>query len=156
MRTKKKSAPRTCLPGISWYPTTVSDKAWKESRGLHWVDSVLRIKKQFKVSYMTVLVRLSQLLSKPDIGALIAQFRKEYAERYGHQLKDHYEPDSIAGPVADTDPQHLDQTDLMEDRFARLVRQAFEKEIISIGRAGEMLGLSLEEMRALARAWQEV
>ena len=44
----------------------------------------------------------------------------------------------------------------MEDRFARLVRQAFEKEVISIGRAGEMLGLSLEEMRALARAWQEV
>jgi len=130
--------------------------AWKESRGLHWVDSVLRIKKQFKVSYMTVLVRLSQLLARPDIGALIAQFRKEYAERYGQQLKDHYEPDSIAGPVADADPRHLDQSDLIEDRFARLVRQAFEKEIISIGRAGEMLGLSLEEMRALARAWQEV
>ena len=132
------------------------DKAWKESKGLHWVDSVLRIKKQFKVSYMTVLVRLSQLLPKPDIGALIAQFRKDYAERYGQQLKGHYEPDSIAGPVADADPKHLDQTDLMEDRFNRLVRQAFEKEIISIGRAGEMLGLSLEEMRSLAKAWQEV
>jgi len=132
------------------------DKAWKESKGLHWVDSVLRIKKKFKVSYMTVLVRLSQLLPKPDIGALIAQFRKEYAERYGQQLKGHYEPDSIAGPVADADPKHLDQTDLMEDRFNRLVRQAFEKEIISIGRAGEMLGLSLEEMRSLAKAWQEV
>jgi hypothetical protein len=44
----------------------------------------------------------------------------------------------------------------VEDRFARLVRQAFEKEIISIGRAGEMLGHSLEEMRSLARAWQEM
>ena len=120
------------------------------------MNSVLRIKKQFKVSYMTVLVRLSQRLNKPDAGTLIAQFRKEYAERYGHQLKDHYEPDSIAGPVADSDPQNLDQTDLMEDRFAWHVRQAFEKEIISIGRAGEMLGLPLEEMRALARAWQEV
>lgn len=132
------------------------DKAWKESRGLHWVESVLLIKKQFKVSYMTVLVRLTQLLPKLDIGALIAQFRKEYAERYGLQLKGHYEPDSVTGPVADTDPKHLDQTDLMEDRFNRLVRQASESEIISIGRAGEMLGLSLEEMRALARAWQEV
>ena len=132
------------------------DKAWKESKGLHWVDSILLIKKQFKVSYMTVLVRLTQLLAKPEVGALIAQFRKEYAERYGHRLKDHYEPDFITGPVADADPRRLDQTDLMEDRFARLVRQAFEKELISIGRAGEMLGLSLEEMRALARAWQEV
>lgn len=132
------------------------EKAWQESKGLHWVDSVLRIKKQYKVSYMTVLVRLSQLLSKPDIGALIARFRKEYAEIYGQQLKGHSEPDSIMGPVADADPKHLDQTDLMEDRFARLVRQAYEKEIISIGRAGEMLGLFLEEMRSLARAWLEV
>jgi Zn-dependent peptidase ImmA (M78 family) len=137
-------------------PDDTLKKAWEESRGLHWVDSVLRIKKQFKVSYMTVLVRLNQLLGKPDIGSLIPQFRKEYADRYGHQLKDHYEPDSIAGPVAESDPKHLDQTDLVEDRFARLVRQAFEKEMISIGRAGEMLGLSLEEMRALAKAWQEV
>jgi Zn-dependent peptidase ImmA (M78 family) len=132
------------------------DIAWKESKGLHWVDSVLRVKKKFKVSYMTVLVRLCQLLVKPDVGALIAQFRKEYADRYHHQLKDHYEPDPITGPVANDDPRHLDLSDLMEDRFARLVRQAFEREIISIGRAGEMLGLSLEEMRALARAWQEV
>jgi Zn-dependent peptidase ImmA (M78 family)/lambda repressor-like predicted transcriptional regulator len=136
-------------------PDDALDKAWGESRGLHWVNSVLRIKKQFKVSYMTVLVRLSQRLNRP-VGTLIAQFRKEYAERYSHQLKDHYEPDSIAGPVADSDPQNLDQTDLMEDRFAWHVRRAFEKEIISIGRAGEMLGLPLEEMRALARAWQEV
>ena len=74
------------------------EKAWNESRGLHWVESVLRIKKQFKVSYMTVLVRLAQLLAKPDIGALIAQFRKEYAERYGQQLKDHYEPDPSRVP----------------------------------------------------------
>jgi Zn-dependent peptidase ImmA (M78 family) len=132
------------------------DEAWKKSKGLHWVVSVLRIKKQFKVSYMTVLVRLCQLLDRPDAGTLIALFRKEYAELYHHQLKDHYEPDSIAGPVTDADPKHLDQTDIMEDRFARLVRQAFEKEIISIGRAGEMLGLSLEEMRSLAKAWREV
>lgn len=137
-------------------PDGAFDKAWKEAKGLHWVDSVLLIKKQFKVSYMTILVRLTQLLDRPDIGALIARFRKEFADIYGQQLKGHSEPDSIMGPVADADPKHLDQTDLMEDRFARLVRQAYEREIISIGRAGEMLGLSLEEMRSLARAWQEV
>ncbi len=134
------------------------DKSWEDSRGLHWVDSVLVIKKHFKVSYMTVLVRLAQRLARPDLdlGTLIARFRMEYADRHGHQLKGHYEPDPITGPVADDDPRHLDETDFVEDRFARLVRQAFEKEIISIGRAGEMLGHSLEEMRALARAWQEV
>lgn len=130
--------------------------AWEDSKGLHWVDSVLHIKKLFKVSYMTVLVRLNQLLVQRDIGTVIAQFRKEYAERYGQHLKDHYEPDSPDGPVATADPKHLDSSDLVEDRFARLVRRAFESELISIGRAAEMLGLSLEEMRSLANAWQEM
>jgi Zn-dependent peptidase ImmA (M78 family)/DNA-binding Xre family transcriptional regulator len=130
--------------------------AWEYSKGLHWVEGVLHIKKLFKVSYMTVLVRLNQLLLKRDIGLVIAQFRKEYAERYGQRLKDHYEPDSPEGPVASEDPKHLDSSDLVEDRFARLVRRAFEREFISIGRAAEMLGLSLEEMRSLANAWQEM
>ncbi len=55
-----------------------------------------------------------------------------------------------------SDPKQLDQSDLVEDRFARLVRQALERELISMGRAAEMLGLPLEDMRALARSWQEL
>ena len=56
--------------------------------------------------------------------------------------------------MAEEDPQELDVSDLMEERFSRLVRDAYEKEIISISRAGEMLNLSINDMRVLVRAWQ--
>jgi predicted HTH domain antitoxin len=44
----------------------------------------------------------------------------------------------------------------MEERFARFVREAYEREIISMSRAGEMLNLSIMEMRALVRTWREL
>ena len=58
-------------------------------------------------------------------------------------------------PVAPSDPDSLAKSDLIEDRFARLVRQAYENELISLSRAGEMLNLSLLDMRDRAKAWQE-
>ena len=73
-------------------------------------------------------------------------------------MKGHFEPSDAAEPdslpVAPEDPQNLDVSDLMEERYSRLVREAYEQEIISIGRAGEMLNLSLYQMRTLVRAWQ--
>jgi len=89
---------------------------------------------------------------------LIIRFSQDYKTKYKHDLKRHYEPEAIPNaetePVAEEDPQELDVSDLMEERFARLVREAYEKEIISMSRAGEMLNLSIEDMRMLVRAWQ--
>jgi len=94
----------------------------------------------------------------PSFTDLIIAFRRDYKAKYQHDLKDHFEPDAIvdvdAMQVATEDPQELDVSDLMEERFSRLVRDAYEKEIISISRAGEMLNLSLGDMRTLVRAWQ--
>ena len=42
----------------------------------------------------------------------------------------------------------------MEERYSRLVRDAYEQELISLGRAGEMLNLSIYQMRTLVRSWQ--
>jgi len=86
----------------------------------------------------------------------VKEFRAAYAALYGHDLKGHHEPDAIEAPVATMDPYGLDRSDFMEGRFAGLVREAYEKDLISIGRAGEMLGLSLEDMRTYAHAWQEL
>ena len=58
--------------------------------------------------------------------------------------------------MAKEDPQGLDNNDLMEERFARSVREAYEQEIISMSRAGEMLNLSIMDMRHLVRTWQEL
>ncbi len=140
--------------GVFLIPNEGLLKEWEESKGLHWVDRVLHVKKRYKVSYMTVLVRLMQLYPELRDRPLIAEFRSAYALLYKHDLKAHYEPEAIQDPVATDDPQELDTSDLVEDRFARLVRDAYDKELISISRAGEMLNHSLEDMRTLVRAWQ--
>ena len=117
---------------------------WNESRGLHWVDAVLRIKKIYKVSYQVVLLRLSQINKGLDSSDLRIKFAIQYNEKYNHNLKDHYEPDALS------------RNDLIEDGFSKLVREAYEKDIISLSRAGEMLGESAENMRRLAASWREL
>ena len=117
---------------------------WNESKGLHWVDSVLRIKKIYKVSYQLVLLRLSQINKEFNNAELRKNFAIQYYELYNHNLKNHYEPDALS------------RNDLIEDRFSKLVREAYEKEIISLSRAGEMLGESADNMRRLAASWREV
>jgi Zn-dependent peptidase ImmA (M78 family)/DNA-binding Xre family transcriptional regulator len=144
--------------GTFLVPAEALEKEWNESKGLVFVDRVLKIKKIFKVSYKTLLIRLVQLDPSLSLKPLIIRFCQDYKAKYHHDLKDYYEPDSLSpdesNPVATYDPQELDISDLMEDRFSRLVRDAYEKEIISMSRAGEMLNLSITDMRTLILAWQ--
>ncbi|MBN1696751.1 MAG: ImmA/IrrE family metallo-endopeptidase [Spirochaetales bacterium] len=119
-------------------------REWNESGGLHWVDAVLRIKKIYKVSYITVLKRLAQLDNNLDYGDLIKNFAVYYKRLHNHDLKNHYEPDALS------------RNDLVEDRFSRLVREAYEKEIISLSRAAEILGVSMDSMRELLVSWKEM
>jgi Zn-dependent peptidase ImmA (M78 family)/DNA-binding Xre family transcriptional regulator len=160
MENEKEEREADLFAGYFLIPDEALEKEWGDSKGLYFVDRVLKIKKIFKVSYLTILVRLSQLEPGLSLSDLIIHFRQDYKIKYGHDLKGHYEPDALGcsgiSPVAEKDPQALDVSDLMEERFARLVREAYEGEYISLGRAGEMLGLSVEDMRNLVRAWQEI
>jgi predicted HTH domain antitoxin len=47
----------------------------------------------------------------------------------------------------------MESHDFREDRLSRLVRRAVEQDIISLSRGAEILGLQLEQMRALAATW---
>ncbi|WP_320122044.1 hypothetical protein [uncultured Sphaerochaeta sp.] len=109
---------------------------------------------------MTILYRLFQIEEAPSCSDLIIRFRQDYFDRYGHDLKGYFELDSLRAEspdlVAKEDPHGLDFSDLMEERFAHFVREAYEREIISMSRAGEMLNLSIMEMRALVRTWKEL
>lgn len=158
MEDKAEEKEADLFAGTFLVPDEALAKEWEESKGLPFVDRVLRVKKVFKASYLTILTRLAQAGKSISLTDLIIKFRQEYASKYHHDLKGHYEPESLSkadlAPVADEDPQGLDVSDLMEERFSRLVREAYEKEIISIGRAGEMLNLPLEDMRVLVRAWR--
>ncbi len=143
--------------GVFLVPDDALMREWEESKGLSFVDRVLKVKKYFKVSYLTVLQRISQLNDTVAYTDLIIKFRKDYKVQYKHDLKNHYEPDAISEDmVAEMDPNALDPSDLMEDRFSRLVRNAYEEGLISMSRAGEILHLPIRDMRALAASWKEL
>jgi Zn-dependent peptidase ImmA (M78 family)/DNA-binding XRE family transcriptional regulator len=129
-------------------PQQVFEKEWHAARGLHLVNRVLHVKRIFRVSYMTVLLRLIDI--KAAETDIIQIFRSEYPKFYRHDLKNHYEPDSYS----EVEPQGLVKSDFMEDRLHRLVREAYEKELISINRAAEILSLSVIEMRELDNSWK--
>lgn len=51
------------------------------------------------------------------------------------------------------EPDHLSAGDFREDRLACLVRRATEAGEIGFGRAAEILGISLKDVRALSASW---
>ncbi|MBO7485610.1 MAG: ImmA/IrrE family metallo-endopeptidase [Spirochaetaceae bacterium] len=136
-------------------PQEAFSKQWEAHCGISWIDAVLQIKQYFGVSYKTVLYRLNSLIgSRYRPGYLYTEFSKLYYQKYKHDLKNHYEPNSIADitPAKD-EPEKLSSFNFTEERFERLVRQAYEQEKISISRAAEILNLSAEEMRERVAEW---
>lgn len=143
-------------------PEEVFRGEWTDARGLPFVDRVLKVKRIFQVSYKTVLYRLSEAGTHET--NVWQRFQNEYRARHGRTLMKEDEPEALAAdafqasfPEASKarEPEDLSRADFVEDRLSRLVRQAVEGGAISLGRAGEVLRLSLPEMRALAGAWVE-
>lgn len=116
---------------------------WEELRGLHWIDAVLRVKKEYRVSYKTILYRLKDIYPALRERQLDRDFAIQYNERFGHDLKDHYEPEALSA------------SDLVESRFLGLIRKALESEAITMSRAAEILDIGLDEMRTRAIEWRD-
>ena len=138
-------------------PEAAFAKEWNETRGHPLVVRVLKIKRIFRVSYKTVLYRLVE--SQRETKDVWRAFQGQHRDRFGKTLRKTEEPKALeksefawnwsrAG-----EPEGLSHHDFVEDRLSRLVRQALEREHISLGRAAEILGLSREEMRRQAREW---
>lgn len=142
-------------------PDAAFKEEWDASAGMALVDRVLKLKRMFRVSYRTVLYRLSE---RPAIGNRIWMlFQVEYQRRFGRTLLKTDEPHGLpptafraAAARSSDEPEGLSPADFAEDRLRLLVRHAVEQERISLGRAGEILGLRLPEMRQLAASWSEV
>jgi Zn-dependent peptidase ImmA (M78 family)/DNA-binding XRE family transcriptional regulator len=118
---------------------------WGNTSGLHWLERVLHVKRIYKVSYRTVLKRLIDTGTADN--TIYKKFAAEYKKNFAHDLKDHYEPDALEEPDA------LLKTDFMAYRLNRLVREAYEKEIITMSKAAEILQLPLIKMREIADSW---
>ncbi|MBK9387368.1 MAG: ImmA/IrrE family metallo-endopeptidase [Planctomycetes bacterium] len=138
-------------------PDAVFQREWAEARGLGLVDRVLKVKRIFHVSYRTVLHRLA----RAD-RSIWAKFQHAFARARGRTLLREDEPEALASESfraspseasRAAEPERLSPVDFTEDRLAHLVRRALEQEAISLGRAAEILSLSLVEMRALASTW---
>ncbi len=126
-------------------------KELQKNFGLHRVRLVLHIKRIFKVSYKTVLMRFQEMGLVDD--SVWMKFAMEYKKMFGKSLKNHYEPESLSQDDFKSEPNKLDNFDFLESRLYRLVREAFEQEIITMSRAAEILNLGLMEMRDLSNAW---
>ncbi|MBF0216108.1 MAG: ImmA/IrrE family metallo-endopeptidase [Candidatus Omnitrophica bacterium] len=123
-------------------PSIAFHKRLSEIKGLDSVDIILHIKRVFKVSYMTVIKRLiGERVATNDI---YKTFCYRYKERKSFEFKGHKEPEPLA-PI-----------DCIEDRLSRLVREAYEKELVSMSRAAEILGKSIVDMRDLVNGWMAV
>lgn len=143
-------------------PHEVFEREWVEARGLSFVERVLKLKRMFHVSYKTVLYRLAETTSMKN--SVWGRFKAEYKSAYGRSLGNIDEPQGLApgkygsamaeARTAD-EPVHLTSHDFTEDRLRRLVREAIERQKITIGRGAEILGLSLVEMRKLVATWVE-
>jgi len=156
IETKQEEDEANSFAGQLLLPDEGLRQDWEACRGIHWVDAVLRIKKKYKVSYLTVLVRLAQISRGLAFTDLLVDFSVAFKRKYKHDLKDHYEPEAIEGPVASTEEDGLSVSDLAGDRFSRMVLEALEKGEISIGRAAEMVGCSLDDMRSVVKDWQDL
>lgn len=133
-------------------------KEWEQARGLSLYDRVLKVKRIHRVSYMTVLYRVHEL-GRPEVWAM---FKAEAKRRNGKSLLKADEPAALGpgaflGAAVETrkgaEPTQLSEYDFLTDRRQRLVREAVEGDVISIGRAAEILGVSLRSMRQIAGSW---
>jgi Zn-dependent peptidase ImmA (M78 family)/DNA-binding XRE family transcriptional regulator len=140
-------------------PHDVFASEWTEASGLPFLDRVFKLKRIFRVSYRTVLYRLSE--NKSAGGAVWGWFQVAYRERHGESLHGHAEPDALdaaqfaaSSTLAAGEPKRLTSDDFVEDRLLRLVRRAYDEQKISLGRAAEILDIELREMRAMAAGWR--
>jgi len=140
-------------------PSEVFMREWEEARGLGLVERVMKLKSMFNVSYKTVLYRVQATTS---LGARVwGRFQAEYRERHGRTLAVTEEPAGLkascfmAEAHSAHEPDRLSPNKFLGDRIQRLARQAVEEKKITLGRAAEILGLSLVEMRKLAASWVE-
>ncbi|MFP4377565.1 MAG: ImmA/IrrE family metallo-endopeptidase [Spirochaetales bacterium] len=135
-------------------PKEAFDQELEESSGLGLVDLVLHVKRKFRISYKTVLFRL---VSEYGVdSSLYQRFAVAYSKRYGKNLKGHAEPDALQDPIARDEIEGLSRHDFVESGLSRLVKQAYERDLITASRAAEILQVPLEAMRSLSNEWVAV
>lgn len=141
-------------------PQTAFDDVWNETRGLHFADRVMKVKRTFLVSYMTVLMRL---LGNDIVDPTIwSTFPRLFETRYGRKLFRKSEPFPasveefmyVGRETKKSEPESLTDSDFVEDQLDRLIRDALDLRLISVDRAAEILNISSSSMRDRMETWK--
>ncbi len=147
---KEEERDADCFAGCLLMPEAGFRKHWLDTAGLALVDRVFKVKRIFHVSYKTVLHRLTAS-GRADEN-LWRIFHLAYQRQSGRKLRFGEEPEGIGRE----EPCGLKGCDFYEGRFSRLVREALDREAISLSRAAEMLRIDIGEMRDRSRSWAAV
>lgn len=140
------------LAGHFLMPNDHFTEAMRQCLGLGLYDTVLKIKRMFKVSYMTVIHRLSERSGRMDsslYGKLLMRFRGEHKSRTGVSLGVKSEPSPIPHDddlgdfienVMANEPEHLAPTDVLDTRFYHLIMLGIHRRLISIEDGANIIG----------------
>jgi hypothetical protein len=137
-------------------PRKAFEGEWNHAYGMPLMDRVFKVKRIFRVSYRTILYRLSESPALPP--AIWPRFRLLYSRKFGRPLgvADEPEPvtaDAFSEALRSGEPETLSPADFKEDRLSALGRRAVEKDAISLSRGAEILRLSMRDMREIAGSW---
>ena len=102
----------------------------------------MKIKRIFRVSYKTVLMRLIE--NGITTNNIWKKFNWAFQKEFGRKLSFKEEPMS-----SDSEPFRIGRYDFFEDRLSRLTRKAIEEEKVSISRGAEILRINIEQMQEL-------
>ena len=144
-------------------PEAVFRREWDDTVGLPLFDRVLKVKRVFRVSWRTVLFRISEGMSDPNQRkGLWIHFANAYKKVNSKVLLKMDEPQGVSADAyrdlsdlhkAGPEPAGMDRHDFQGDRLWRLVRIATMGGVITLARGAEILGIKLNEMRDLAESW---
>jgi len=157
IESKKEEDEANAFAGYFLMPYNDFIHEWNNNSGLHWFDNILITKRRFRVSYRAIIQRLNEMKIVKDTSYLWRQFYIEYEKRYSKKLINHLEPEALKSLIESSgkeEPEKLDKIDFIKDHLIILVKQAYEKELISFNRAAEILRLNNEEMRELLNSWE--
>lgn len=121
---------------------------WEATRGLSFVDRVMKVKRIFHVSYKTVLYRLFDLTEKREVWSA---FSNGYSRRYQRTLTktqepDPESPDAYSETKAANEPKRLEQEYFISERFQSLIFEVYLAGHIGEQRASELLRIPLGEL----------
>jgi Zn-dependent peptidase ImmA (M78 family)/DNA-binding XRE family transcriptional regulator len=144
-------------------PEVVFRREWDGTVGLPLFDRVLKVKRVFRVSWRTVLFRLSEGMPDPNQRKrLWIHFANAYKQINSKVLLKMDDPQGVSVDAyralsdlhkAGPEPAGMDKHDFQGDRLWRLVRQATLGGDITLARGAEILGIKLNDMRDLAESW---